>query len=90
MSLRTQEINALSVLNSRKLNFLPAHFNTILIHKNIDIKNLDRWINFNLNSRYAIKFAYLLNNEKKISYSIIIGFEDSKELTMFSLSCPYL
>lgn len=90
MSLRTQKINALSVLNLRKLNFIPEHFETISTFKKIDIKFLEHWIEFNLNSRYAIKYAYLLDNEKKIIYSTIIGFEDPKELTMFSLSCPYL
>lgn len=91
MSLKNKELNPLDVLNSRFLNFIPEHFEKIVISKKIDIKILEDWIGFNLNSRYGIKQGYILDREnRQIVSSITIGFEDPKELTIFSLSCPYL
>lgn len=90
MALKNREINPLEVLNSRQLEFIPHHFEQVPLTKNIDIKILDHWILFNLNSRYAIKKAYVLDNDKKIVNSLIVGFEDPKEATIFILSCPYL
>lgn len=90
MAFKHKEVNPLELLNLRKLSYVPCHFETITITKNIDIKKLENWINFNLNNRYAIKYAFILDNNKKIINSIIIGFEERKELSIFSLSCPYL
>jgi hypothetical protein len=88
MALVRGEINPLGVLGMRKLSFIPEHFAriTIKIHKS-DIKILDRWINYNLNSRYAIKETIVLDESNKMVESIIIGMEDPKEITMFTLGC---
>jgi len=90
MALRNKEVNPLSVLNARQLGFIPFHFEKISISKKIDIKLLEEWIEFNLNSRYAIKNIYMLDKDRKIVNSILIGFENPKETTIFSLTCPYL
>ena len=67
MSLNRGQLNPLSVLGCRKLNFIPSHFKTLTIAKNVDINLLDYWINFNLNSRYAlIKKLALDDNNKTI------------------------
>jgi hypothetical protein len=88
MALVRGEINPLGVLGMRKLSFIPEHFAriTIKIHKS-DIKILDQWINYNLNSRYAIKETIVLDESNKMVESIIIGMEDPKEITMFTLGC---
>lgn len=91
MSLLRGELNPLSVLKLRKLTFIPNHFSTILINnQNIDINLLDHWINFNLNSRYAIIKKFVVNQNKQMKEVYEVGLEDKKELTMFSLGCPYL
>lgn len=90
MALKNKEINPLEVLDVRQLTFIPHHFKCVSIIKKIDIKMLEHWISFNLNSRYAIKQTYALDNDKKIVNSILVGFEDPKESTVFILSCPYL
>jgi hypothetical protein len=75
----------------RRLSFIPEHFTTVIIKDtSIDIKMLDHWINYNLNSRYAIKKSYTLDDRKRIIEGIEIGMEDPKELTMVTLGCPYL
>lgn len=91
MSLKNKEINPLNVLSARQLDWIPNHFEKIYINQKLDIKLLEQWISFNLNSRYAIKHCYRLSDiDKKIDISTVIGLEDPKEITILSLSCPYL
>lgn len=87
MSLNRNIVNPLSVLNLRRLNFIPKHFSRIIIDRKVDIKLLDRWINFNLNSRYSIKKGLTLDKDKKIIEVLEIGMEDPKEITMLALGC---
>jgi hypothetical protein len=91
MSLSRGEINPLSVLGLRRLSFIPEHFAKVSIETTaIDIKLLDHWINYHLNSRYAIKKTLGLDSSKKITEVIEIGIEDPREITMLTLGCPYV
>ena len=90
MSLSRGEINPLSVIGMRRLNFIPKHFGKITIDNATDIKILDQWINYNLNSRYAIKKNLRLDSNNKMIESIESGLEDPKEITMLTLGCPHL
>jgi hypothetical protein len=81
----------LGVLGLRRLSFIPKHFTTVTVGNDlIDIKLLDHWINYHLNSRYAIKKSLKLDSSKKITEVIEIGIEDPRELTMLTLGCPYV
>lgn len=90
MSLNRGQLNPLSVLGCRKLNFIPSHFKTLTIAKNVDMSLLDYWINFNLNSRYALIKKLALDDNNKTIEIIEVGVEDPKELTMLTIGCPYL
>ncbi len=90
MALKRGEVNALGVLGLRKLSFIPEHFSKISIDHKIDTKFVEHWIEFNLNSRYAIQGSYGLDSNRKMIPITLIGLEDSKELTMLSLGCPLL
>lgn len=90
MSLNRGEVNPLSVLKLRKLSFIPEHFAKISTTNNADVRLIEQWINFNLNSRYSIKKSLTLDQNKKMSEVIEIGIEDPKEITMLTLGCPYL
>jgi hypothetical protein len=90
MALSRGELNPLSALGARKLNFIPKHFACIQTSTDIDIKLLDHWINYNLNSRYAIKRTLSVDQTNKMISVTEIGIEDSREITMLSLACPYL
>jgi hypothetical protein len=90
MSLNRGTVNALNVLGFRKLSFIPEHFSKISVDQKIDIKSIEQWIEFNLNSRYAIQNTYRLDDNRKIITIIEIGLEDSKELIMLSLGCQHL
>jgi hypothetical protein len=90
MSLNRGEVNPLNVLGLRKLNFIPEHFAKITVSNIVDIKSIDIWINYNLNSRYAINKNLSLDQNKKMIEVLEIGLEDPKEITMLTLGCPYL
>lgn len=90
MALSRGELNSLSVLGIRKLNFIPNHWAKIQMSITVDTKLLDHWINFNLNSRYAIIRGIKINKDKKMIEILEIGLEDPKEITMLTLGCPYL
>jgi len=90
MSLNRGEVNPLSVLGMRKLNFIPEHFARITVNNSIDSKLLDHWINYNLNSRYSIKNTLYVGSDNKMIDGIEIGIEDPKELTMLTIGCPHL
>lgn len=90
MALNRGSVNALNVLGFRKLSFIPNHFAKLSIDHKLDIKAIEHWIEFNLNSRYSIKENYGLDRNRKIISIVEIGIEDPKELTMLSLGCNYL
>jgi hypothetical protein len=90
MSLSRGEVNPLGVLGIRKLNFIPEHFSRITVSKITDIKLLEHWISYNLNSRYSLKTSLSLNQNRKMVEVIEIGIEDPKEILMLTLGCPYL
>lgn len=90
MALNRGTVNALNVLGFRKLSFIPEHFSKISVDQKIEIKSIEQWIEFNLNSRYAIQNTYTLDSNRKITTVTEIGLEDPKELTMLSLGCQHL
>lgn len=89
MSLNRGKINPLSVLGVRKLNFIPSHFSKLTFAHYIYVKPIDHWINYNLSGRYAVVTTQTLENNKIVN-TLEIGFEDPKEITMFTLACPYI
>ena len=91
MALSRGTVNPLGVLGMRRLDFIPKHFSTLTLkNASVDIRLLDQWIVFNLNSRYAIKTTFALDDNKKLVEAREVGMEDPKELTIFSLGCPYI
>jgi hypothetical protein len=90
MSLSRGEVNPLNVAEHRKLNFIPEHFTKISVGRETDVRLLEQWINYNLNSRYAIRKTYVINQNNKLIEVYEIGIEDPKEMTMLTLGCPYI
>ena len=89
MSLKSNKVTPLGVLGMRQLSFIPEHFSKTTIYDQtaLDIQNIDWWISYTLNSRYAIR---TLQPNNTIGSCAEIGFEDPKELLSFILGCPYL
>lgn len=90
MALKRGSVNPLNVLGFRKLPFIPEHFSKISISHKFDTKLVEHWIEYNLNSRYAIQVRYGLDENRKMIPNTEIGMEDPKELTMLSLGCQHL
>jgi len=89
MALVRGRVNPLNVLGLRRLNYIPPHFESLTIN-NSSIDEIDSWIYTNLDSRYCIKKGQKVDDQNKIIEIIELGIEDSKEVTMFLLGCPYL
>lgn len=90
MSLNRSEINPLSLLGIRRLEFIPEHFATMHINVDSDTKLLDHWINYHLNSRYALIKSIRVDDNNKLVNTLEIGMEDPGEITMLTLACPYI
>jgi len=90
MSLNRGTINALGLLGFRKLKFIPEHFTKLSIEHRFNVKDIEHWIEYNLNGRYAIVDGYSLDHNRKIKVTTDIGIEDPKELTMLAIGCKNL
>jgi hypothetical protein len=90
MSLVKGSVNPLNVLSARRLLYMPKHFAVMSISETYQIDMIDTWIYQNLDSRYAITKSLKVDPNNKLVEIHEIGVEDAKELTMLSLSCPYL
>lgn len=92
MALAKNVVNPLNVLNFRKLNFIPKHFATMKINFSGQqtLIDIEQWINYNLDSRYAILRSISLDQNNKPCEIWEIGLESPKELSMFALGCPHL
>ena len=90
MSLVKGSTNPLNVLGARRLSYIPDHFAKMTFSDTVSKDSIDVWIYQNLDSRYAIIKTLKLDSGNKLLEVNEIGVEDPKELTMLSLSCPYL
>jgi hypothetical protein len=89
MGIYKNDVNPLNVLGMRRLSHIPPNFTKFQVKKFVDIRELDRWIYLNLNSRYCVKKSTAVV-ENKLTTIIEVGIEDPKEISMMSLACPYL
>ena len=89
MGIYKNDVNPLNVLGMRRLNRIPPNFTKFQIKTFVDMRELDRWIYLNLNSRYRVKKSTAVV-DNKLTTIIEVGIEDAKEVSMMSLACPYL
>jgi hypothetical protein len=90
MSLIKGSVNPLNVLGVRRLSYMPKHFARMTINDELNSDRIDVWIYQNLDSRYAIVKSLKIDSNNKMIEIQELGVEDAKELTILSLSCPYL
>ncbi len=92
MALKNGKPNPLNYFELRRVEFAAPHFKYTSIEKYspLIIKNIDQWIKTNLNNRYYIGQGITLDNTNTIVYNTRIGFESEKELSFFTIACPYL
>jgi hypothetical protein len=90
MSLIKGSVNPLNVLGVRRLSYMPKHFARMTINDELNSDRIDAWVYQNLDSRYAIIKSLKIDSNNKMIEIQELGVEDAKELTILSLSCPYL
>jgi hypothetical protein len=92
MSLKNGKPNPLDYFDLRRVEFAAPHFKYMQIEKYNPtlLRNIDAWIRKNLNNRYYIGQALTLDNTNTIVHSTKIGFESEKELSFFTIACPFL
>jgi hypothetical protein len=92
MALKNGKPNPLNYFDLRRVEFAAPHFKytTLERYNPTLLRNVDGWIKQNLNSRYYIGQGLDLDNTNTIVYTTRIGFESEKELSFFTIACPYL
>jgi hypothetical protein len=92
MALVRGKVNALALLEMRKLKRMPPNFAKITLRDldRLDFRLIELWILQNLDSRFCIRKNTGLVDDNKMTSVYEVGFEDPKELTMFSLGCQIL
>jgi hypothetical protein len=85
------ELNPLTVLNARRINFLAPHLDPIVINEYGwgSFNEIPNWIENNLKGRYFYgNITKLVEN--RIVTCRAVAFEDQYESSMFLLKCPYI
>lgn len=92
MALKHGKPNPLNYFGLRRVDFAAPHFKYMSIDKYspLVVKSIDQWIQTNLNNRYYIGQGIALDNNNTIVYTTRIGFESEKELSFFTIACPFL
>lgn len=90
MLTKKRTVNPLNFLDSRRLEYLPPHLETVNIPLRYNLENaVSKWIEENLKDRYYIGRAVTSKLEGS-SKNYTVGFENPKELSYFVLACPFM
>lgn len=84
--------NYLDLLNAREQTWIPIHFSKIDLStsESLNLCDLKNWIITKLSGRFYLNRTPTISNETRLKSSIVLGFEEEKELTYFLLACPFL
>lgn len=91
MALKNGKPNPLNYFDMRRVEFAAPHFKYTTLDRYTPglVKQIDAWIRYNLNNRYYIGQSIGLDPANSIVYTTRIGFESEKELSFFTIACPY-
>lgn len=92
MALKNGKPNPLDYFKMRRVDYACPHFEYFTINKPRTelLEFINEWIIKHLNSRYYIGKGISLDSNNAITYNITVGFESEKELSFFTIACPYL
>tara|TARA_B100001287_G_scaffold25159_1_gene18308 strand:- start:7632 stop:7931 length:300 start_codon:yes stop_codon:yes gene_type:complete len=90
--LKKIKTNPFDILGIRRLNFCPPDFETVNLPRTYNIETaVSEWINDNLSGRYFLGENVTLSKADDSIQSIYtVGFEETKEMSLFMLACPHL
>ena len=87
MLVKKGTVNPLNFLDSRRLEYLPPHLETIDLPLRYNMENaVSKWIEENLKDRFYI--GKCMAKDKSMQFKV--GFENPKELSYFVLACPFM
>lgn len=88
---RNQDPNPLNFFEIRRQEVPCPHFEYICIPVRYNLEqSLAKWITENLKGRYYLGKSIALDSNNQIENVIKIGFEEPREISYFTLACPYL
>jgi hypothetical protein len=84
------DLNPLNIIKKRKLTSVPPSFLKVQIN-DFDLfdDDLENWIISRLRGRYSIVKLPFIDENGGLKLANFVGFEDHKEITYFTLACPY-
>jgi len=91
MALKNGKPNPLNYFDLRRVKVPCPHFKYTTLNKYNPslIRSVNQWIMSNLNNRYYIGQGITLDETNTIVYNTRIGFESEKELSFFTIACPF-
>lgn len=92
MAIKTGKPNPLEYFDLRRVGFACPHFKYLVLdfYNPSQVKLINSWIKKNLNSRYYIGQDISLDKNRSFIYTTKIGFESEKDISFFTIACPYL
>ena len=89
--MKIKEPNALNFFEVRRAKLPPPYFEYILLPTRYNLEqSLIKWIDQNLRGRFYVGRAIGVLPNNGIENMTKVGFEEAKELSYFTLACPYL
>ncbi len=89
-NIETKKPNPLNFFGVRTSNSPPQHFQYIFLVQKYNLeKTITKWIDDHLKGRFYVGKTITLK-EDNIIEALQVGFEQPKELSYFTLACPYL
>ena len=86
-----KEPNPLNLFGIRRLKVPSPHCDYIKIPLRYNLeRSIQKWIDDNLKGRYYIGTTITITEGSGTETVCKIGFEDTKELSYFTLACPLL
>lgn len=89
--LKNKDPNPLNFFEIRRASIAPPYFEYIVLPTRYNLENtLVKWIEQNLKGKFYVGRAIVLNSQDSADSVTKVGFEEVKELSYFTLACPFL
>ena len=89
--IKNKEPNPLDVLEVRRAIAAPPHFEYVELPMTYNLEqSLSKWIEMNLKNKFYLGRSVSLDKNNKLTPTILVGFEETKEMSYFMLACPHL
>jgi len=89
--IKNKQPNPLNFFNIRRIEFPPEYFEYVDVPMRYNIEDsIVKWIETNLKGRFYLGKSVKTDSTNALVSYILVGFEDPKESSYFTLACPYL